>query len=166
MGQIPNLYRDKVTTPKIHHLAAQHLSMARMMISGLMRPKDIAAYFGYSPTQISVITNSPIFKAELTRLENQMEEATIDTAKSMQNLTPRALANLAETIGEEAEGLPERKHRDDISIQILNRTGFSPSAPPQKVAHLHAHLHQEVRNMDRKDIDREITEMIEEDEAG
>jgi len=163
MGRKAALDRESVTTPTLVGLSQTHKSMARMHASGLMKPMDLARYFGYSETQISVIINSPIFKAELGRLDLQIEEATIDTAKSLQHLTPKAVSNLAETIGQDPGDLSERKHRDDISIQILNRTGYSVSTPPQKVSHLHAHLHQEVRDMDKKDIYREITQLIEED---
>ena len=129
------------------------------MVSEGLRPKDISKRFGLSPSQVSIIINSPLFQAELARLEGEAEIQAVDVAKELRMLQPRALEILAEDL---YNPNGDRKHKSHMALEVLDRTGYGKTTAPQEHRHLHLHAHQEVEKMDTREIYKEVIEMVEE----
>jgi len=80
------------------------------------------------PSSITRIINSPLFKAELARLEDRLEDATMDTVKAeLESLRPRAVEIVAEELFNEAPS----KRRTKTAFDLLDRTDFYPRRPSE-----------------------------------
>src|SRR4030067_999257 len=116
MGRPPLLEAERADVGYLHpHLR----SMARSMIAGGFKPGELATIYNLSPCQVSVIIHSPLFQAELTRLEAAAENSVLHTRKELEMLQPRALEVLAEDLF-----CPDRKLRNYTAMKVLDKTGF------------------------------------------
>lgn len=109
-------------TPQIgavKKLAPHHRAICRALASGL-RPSEVCARFGLSSSWLSQLMATPLFKAEVARLETQAETAAIDA--EIRSLLPRAV----EVIAEELFSPTPTKTRVDSAFKLLDRTGFEP----------------------------------------
>lgn len=152
---------DRNGQSKISYLGPHHRSMARAMVVGGLRPSELAAQYGFSPSQISVIVNSPLFKAEVARIEALAEHNSINVSAELKSMQPRALEVLAEDLHANSGTL-----RNKTALEILDRTGFPKGAPIQKHQHLHGHLHKKVESMDKRELYDEVMGLLEEDIEG
>lgn len=158
MGRMAQL--DRGRKPKIGSISPLHRSMARALVVGRLRPKDLAIQYGYSYAQISVIINSPLFKVEVARIEALVEHNTCNVRAELEALQPRSLEVLAEDLHSESGTL-----RNKTALEILDRTGHPKGAPVQKHTHLHGHLHAKVEKMDQRELYEEVMDLIEEDDG-
>ena len=150
MGVIPS-----GKSPTIGHLWPHHRSMARALVSGGLRPKDLSAMYGMSTAQISVITNSPLFQAELSRLELDSECEMSDIAQDMKRLTQKAV----EIIDEDMHSSKTDKNlRNQTAFGVLKLTASKVASPN---LHLHQHIHEKVENMDESDLYKDVIDLIE-----
>ena len=150
MGVIPT-----GKSPTIGHLWPHHRSMARTLVSGGARPKDLAALYGITPSQVTKITNSPLFLAEVSRLELGAENEMSDIAQDMKRLSQKAV-----------EIIDEDMHSSDTDKHLRNQTAFGVlKLTANKVAasnlHLHQHIHEKVENMDESDLYKDVLDLIE-----
>lgn len=157
MGRLAIQDRDNTSTPTIAQLRPWHRSMARMMVAGGKRPGELAILFGITPTQISVITNSPLFLAELNRMEAMAEYEAVDMRTELEIRQGLALETIDEhLVNKEAK----IEGRVNTALQILDRTGYGKKEQPQR--HLHLHAHKEVKEMSDEELRSGISELLDE----
>jgi hypothetical protein len=141
---------------KIQQLRPHHRSMARMMVCG-KRPGELCDIFGLSAAQISVITATPLFQAELSRLESLADYESVDMGVELKLRQGMALEAIDRALVQ-----PDPQKAATVGFEILDRTGFPKGVPVQK--HLHAHLHQEIRAMSEEELLTEVMSSISSEE--
>ena len=146
---------------KINYLHPHHRSMARSVVQGGMRNKDLCVMYGFTPGQMSAILNSPLFKAEVARMEAIAEDTTCSVRRDLNALKSRATEVIAEDLFS-----AERRLRSNTAFEVLDRTGFGKNAPVQKHEHkhLHAHGHKDLDKLDKRELYEEVMTLIDEDE--
>ena len=107
-------------------------------------------------SQISVITNSPLYVAEINRLESLAEAEIIDIRGELEARHPLALAAIDRGLGQEDDNKAAQ-----VGFEVLDRTGLPKGAAPQK--HLHAHLHKRVSEMDESELLDEVMTAVTEE---
>ena len=161
MGRLAIQDREQASTPTIAQLRPWHRSMARMMVAGGKRPGELAILFGITPTQISVITNSPLFLAELNRMEALAEYEAVDMRTELEIRQGLALETVDEHLTNKDHAI---KGRVNTALEILDRTGYGKKSEPQK--HLHLHAHGDVKDMSDEELRNEISNFIEAEVEG
>ena len=147
-------------TPTISQLWPHHRSMARMFLEG-MQPGEVAAVTGFSPGQITRILHSPLFEAELARLESQAEQEVVSVGGELKRMAAKAVEVLDENL--EAENI-SRELKTKTAFDVLDRSGHSKKIDPQRHLHLHAHAHQKVQEMEQVELYEAVEDMLQEDE--
>jgi len=144
-------------SPAIGQLRPWHKSMARMMVAGGLRPGELAEIFGMSASQVSIITNSPLFVAERQRLEALAEYEAVDVRQELEMRHGIAVQVIDEALTSRATD-PTIKRRVGTAFDILDRTGFGKTQEVQR--HLHLHAHKEVKEMKDEELEEEIMDSI------
>ena len=157
MGQL-----SENLSPTIAQIRPWHRSIARAVASG-MRPSEIAAAYGYSNTQISIIMKSPLFEAEVARLEAQAEIIAVDTRGDMNRLANRAVEILDRETDQDPLDTQARAKQVSTAFGILDRTGFGKAEEHPK-ENLHKHLHLHVEKMSDAELYRDVIDMVDEGE--
>lgn len=147
-------------TPTISQLWPHHRSMARMFLEG-MQPGEVALATGFTPGQITRILHSPLFEAELTRLECQAEGESMSVVAEMKKMATRAIEVLDENL--QADNI-SRELKTKTAFDILDRSGHSKRVDPQRHLHLHAHAHQKVSEMEQVELYETVEDLLNEDE--
>ena len=105
MGRIPRVARRKY---QIQYLWDKHHEVKRLALLGFTN-KKVANLLECTPENICAITGSELFKREIQAARAARDSASIDVARAIQNLGPKALGlldavleNDKETIGEHA----------------------------------------------------------------
>ena len=137
---------------QIGQLKNHHRSMARDIVAcGELRNKDLARIYGMTESQISIIVNSPVFQAELARLETEVEESICDVREEIRLLVPRAARVLKEELykddgdtPEDRLSLPERKLRLGVAIDVLDRDSGRKKMGESAANDIHLHEHKEI----------------------
>lgn len=158
---------------EIKQLKNHHRSMARDIIAmGELRPRDLARIYNMYPAQISIITNSPVFIAELARLETEVEENICDVREGIRLLVPRAEQVLKEELfkddGETAADrltLAERKLRLGVALDILDRDSGKNKFGESAAREIHLHKHNEIHvgSMSTEELRRDVFNLISKD---
>jgi len=163
MGVIAQLEREG--KPRINHLHPHHRSMARSLVKHGLTPGQLGALYGFSPSQTSVILNSPLFKAHVAYLESLAEHETQDALQDLKSLQPRSAEVLAEDLMIESDApLEALRLRQTAALAVFDRTGHPKGVPVQKHAHLHGHVHKQIQEMDTRDLYMDVLGMVEEEE--
>ena len=89
--------RVKITQVKEHHR-----SMARDIVCGGLRNKDVAKLYDMTESQVSIIVNSPLFQAELARLEALADNAVFEVRQRTALMVPKATKVLEEVLNRAA----------------------------------------------------------------
>ena len=118
-------------TPTISQLWPHHRSMARMFVEG-MQPGEVAVATGFTPGQITRILRSPLFEAELARLECQAEGESMSVVAELKKMAGRAIEVLDENL--QAANI-SRELKTKTAFDILDRSGHTKRVDPQR--HLH-----------------------------
>jgi len=147
-------------TPTISQLWPHHRSMARMFLEG-MQPGEVAMVTGFSPGQITRILHSPLFEAELARLEGQAEIEVVSVGNELKRMASRAIEVLDENL--QAENI-SRELKTKTAFDVLDRSGHAKRLDPQRHLHLHAHAHQKVKEMGQMELYEAVEDMLNEDE--
>jgi len=147
-------------TPTISQLWPHHRSMARMFLEGL-QPGEVALITGFSPGQVTRILHSPLFEAELARLESQAEIETIAVGSELKRMARRAIEVLDENL--HAENV-SRELKTKTAFDVLDRSGHVKKLDPQRHLHLHAHAHKKVQEMEHTELYDAVEDMLNEDE--
>lgn len=143
----------------IGYLWPHHRSMARDFVAGYT-PTEVAERFGFTKAQITRIQQSPLFVAEMARLEAQAEHVSVDVHNDIREMAARAV-----------EILDENLHREDVkrglktktAFDVLDRAGYGKKDDPQKHVHLHAHAVKKIAEMDKDELYEEIIDLVEEE---
>jgi hypothetical protein len=133
-----------------------HFSMARMMVAEGLTPGELARKAGMTPSQVSIIINSPLFIAERQRLESQAEWEAINSRTELEIRKFRAIQIIDEVL--ECDSL---KMKRDMALEILDRTDYEKKPEVQK--HLHLHAHKQVKEMSDEELERETFGALEEE---
>jgi hypothetical protein len=144
---------DSLGNTKIAQLRPHHKSMARMQVCG-KRPGELCEIFGMSPAQISVIVSTPLYQAEIARLESMAEIDAVDMRSELELRQGLALEAIDIAITNRSEPFKAAS----VGFEILDRTGFPKGVPVQK--HLHAHLHKEVKGMSEEELMSDVMDMV------
>ena len=144
-------------SPKIAQCRPWHRAMARMIVAGA-RPGEIAESFGYTPGMVSKIIQSPLFEAELRRLENEAEAAAIDIHEDLQQMSLRASEILDRELQGDPGSLKEREAQVTVAFGVLDRAGFTKRDQP--VMHLHKHEHLEVKGMSNEELLKNVIDLV------
>ena len=165
MGRHPAEDRDTVTTPTIGHTWPHHKSMARALIAGGLRPGELAKAYGMSTTQISVITNSPLFKAEVERLEKLAEASATDFRGHINDvLVPKAMDVLEEDLDlgadDVAESVALRRLRQTAAFEVLERGDQTRKRAPIGIGKVNIDK-VNINNMPLEEVRTSVFDMIE-----
>ena len=114
-------------SPHIANLRPLHRSMARAVALGSNSPKQLADAYGYTAGQISRIMGSPLFQAEVARLEQELEVISFDYAKDLKLMGERAMQVLDEDLHIPVDTLDHRKLRNQTSLEVLGMVGVRKS---------------------------------------
>lgn len=106
----------------IHSMRPHHRSMARAVVAGGLTPGQLAETFGFSVSQVSAILGSPVFMAELERLEERSEDVVIQLREDIKNLRNRAIEVLDEDLHIDPTNSDNRKMRQKAAISSLEFT--------------------------------------------
>jgi len=115
MGRTPKVVRKNA----LQSLMPHHRAMARSTAAGAT-PADLAKRYGASLVSLSRILNSPLFKAEVARHEERLDNAMIDSELS--SLKPRSVEVIAEDLFRDEPS----QHRTDVAFKLLGITGHHP----------------------------------------
>jgi hypothetical protein len=158
---------------EIKQLKNHHRAMARDIIAmGEIRNRDLARIYNMTEGQISIITNSPVFLAELARLETEVEENICDVREGIRLLVPRAEQVLKEELFKDDDplvnkvlSLQERKLRLGVALDVLDRDSGKKKHGESAAKSLHFHQHNElhVGEMSTVDLQRDVFKLVTED---
>lgn len=146
-------------TPTIGYLWPHHRSMARMFAEGLT-PTEVAAICGYTPGQITRILHSPLFQAELKRLEEGLEETSREIDLEIKLMARKAVEVLDENLNSETT---DRKLKTQTAQDVLDRAGYGKKPDAAEHRHLHAHIHKQVQDMPQEELYKEVRALMEEE---
>lgn len=141
---------------RISQVRPWHRAMARMVAAG-GRPGEIAESFGYSPCQISIIIGSPLFQAEVARLEAQADASAVNVRQDLQLMSGRAIEVLDEALETPVKDWQDRAKRIDAAFGVLDRAGYGKKDQPQE--HKHLHLHAEVKQMSDEELLKDVLDL-------
>jgi len=148
--------KSAVGPAKLAQVRPWHRAMARMVAAGA-RPGEIAESFGYSVGQISVISGSPLFRAEVARIESQADAESVSIRRDLQIMSARAIEILDEALETPVEGWQDRAKKIDAAFGVLDRAGYGKKEQPQE--HKHLHLHAEVKKMSDEELLKDVLDM-------
>lgn len=158
MGRPSNtLYEDKPWS--LQNIQPHHRSMARDFVRGA-RTNEVAVKYGFSAAQIAIIKNSPLFKAEMARIEAMADAGTAETRRELESLQPRALEVIAEDLFQDGV---DRNLRNKTAFELLAVTGFSKNNGVSQHQHVHFHQHEEVERLSREELYNEVIDLVQDD---
>ena len=143
-------------SPNITQVRPWHRSMARAVVAGA-RPNELARLFSLGVSQISVILGSPLFEAEVARLESLAEYEAVDVRVELQMRHGMSIEAIDRDL------INEDSHKAASSaFEVLDRTGYGKKEGVQK--HQHLHLHKEVKEMSTEELTKAAMELVQEEE--
>jgi hypothetical protein len=122
-----------------------------------MRPGEVAESFGFSASHVTKILASPLFQAEVARIEAQAEMEAVSVRQDLQLMSVRAIEVLDEALDTPVEGWLDRSKRIDAAFGVLDRAGYGKKEQPQE--HKHLHLHAEVKKMTDEELLKDVLDM-------
>lgn len=152
MGHLP-----EGKSPQIQHLWPHHRSMVRAAFEGA-RPGELAEAYGMTEGQISRIMGSPLFQAELGRLEAEAEIALTGARRDLKLLAGKSVELISQELEDlsDKESFPERKLKLKTCFDILGVVKIVPDAPQINV---HQHLHAHVEKMSDHELFRDVMDL-------
>ena len=133
-----------------------------MFLEG-MTPGEVATVTGFSCGQVTRILRSPLFEAELSRLEGQAEMEVVSVGNELKRMASRAIEILDENLHAEGENV-SRELKTKTAFDVLDRSGHSKRIDPQRHLHLHQHAYQKVKEMEQVELYEAVEDMLQEDE--
>ncbi len=143
-----------------------HRSLARAHVSG-MAPTQLALAFGFTESHISRILKTPLFMAEIARLERNADENACDMREDLKVMRARSLEVLDEDLHIDPTELQARAIRNKTAQDMLDRTGIrkgqdKPIAPPGSTFNLQQTI-VNIEQMSEKEIRDDVMTLIEGD---
>lgn len=118
---------------------------------------EVAESFGYTPAQVSKILGSPLFCAEVARIESTTEDEAVSIREDLQFMSHRAIEVLDEGLDADVQSWQERSRRVEVAFGVLDRAGYGKKEQPQE--HKHLHLHAEVKNMSDEELLKNVLDV-------
>ncbi len=122
-------YSDTTEKMQLKHMSSKHRSMMRYLIAG-KTVGEIAVIFGITPSRMSTIVNSPLFREERIAMEKEVNEEFVDNEGGKihrnsvrQKLEEEALRSLDTVVGLRDNAVSERV-RQLSALEILDRAGY------------------------------------------
>jgi hypothetical protein len=155
MGHLP-----EGKSPHVQHLWPHHRSMVRAAFEGA-RPGELADAYGMTDGQISRIINSPLFQAELSRLEAEADIALVEARRGLKVLAAKSVEIISKDLEslEDAQTFEEKKLRLRTCFDVLDRAKIIPDIP---VVQLHKHEHLHVDKMSDEELFRDVVDLTRE----
>jgi len=110
---------DSVVKYSLAEIKPHHREIARRLVLG-QKASDICRNLAMSTSRMSIIINSPLFKLELKRLEEEREREVISVKKALDEIAPVALETIERTMYMAAE----EDLRFKAASDILDRAGY------------------------------------------
>ena len=148
-------------SPQIGHLWPHHRAMVRAAFEGA-QPKELCEAYNLSEGQVSRIINSPLFQAELARLEAEAEMSLTSARRDLKILAGRSVEMISEEMErlKDAESWPERRLKVKTCFDVLDRVKVVPDAPTVNV---HQHLHAHVERMSDRELFADVMDLAKEE---
>ena len=120
MGRIPEPMSPSVERYGLSYIRPYHREIARRLVLG-EKASSVCLDLNMSPSRMSIIINSPLFKLELRRLEQARDADTVDVTKTLRELSPVALEVVERTMYmAKSESL-----RFNAAQDVLDRAGVA-----------------------------------------
>jgi hypothetical protein len=106
----------------------------------------VAEIYGFTPTHVSVIINSPLFLAEVARLRAEQDHIASKVQADLELLAAKATDMISSELEDlsDSEEIWARKTKLETCFKILDRAGYAKKdEPPAPQEHKHLHLHVE-----------------------
>jgi ABC-type Zn uptake system ZnuABC Zn-binding protein ZnuA len=111
----------------LKQLKPHHRGMARAQVAFGMKVGQLADKYDMTPQQITNITRSPLYVAEVARLETGADGEVAKLDEELKALAIRAV----EIVAEDLMKKDSSEHRTRVAFSILDRTGYSKNILPQ-----------------------------------
>jgi len=111
-------------SPIVKQLRPHHKSLARALVGGGLTPGELCTAFGFTPGHMSRILQSPLFKAEVDRLERMADGEAMDLRASLRDMAERSLEVLDEDLEIPVTSLQLRYLRNKTAMDVLDRVGL------------------------------------------
>lgn len=138
-----------------------HRSLARAVVSGLS-PSQLALTFGFTEPHISRILQTPLFEAEVARLERNADENACDIREDLRVMRAKSIEVLDEDLNFVPTNLQERVLRNRTAQDILDRTGVrkqdKPISPVGAVSIRQTIIN--IEGMSEKDLREDVMDLI------
>lgn len=156
----------------IKKMRARHRSMARDVAAGGLTNVEIGKLYSMSKTQVSRIICSPVFIAEVARIETDLEGKAVEVRAEIRAIAPAARMVLAKTIAKEPDELTEdlsaRKFQANVAQDLLDRAGVVKPNTDAGLGGLHLHLskteEKHIHLMSDKDLREDLFDLLKEGE--
>ena len=144
------------------YLWPHHRTMASAVAGGA-RPGEVAQAFGYTPAQISKITQSPLFLAEVARIEAGTEAQEITVRGDLHALAERSVEVLSAELERNVEEGDHwaQKTKTNVAFGVLDRSGYGSKSDAPLSLHKHTHVH--VKEMTDEELYKDVIDLTEED---
>lgn len=117
-----------VPAQPLHKLFERHREIARRLVAG-DQPIEICAALSITPSRMTVIMASPIFKAHLAELSAKADEAAIDIRARISANAALGAQFCAKVLEDATRENGVRKYADKIAMQVAfdqqDRAGFA-----------------------------------------
>jgi hypothetical protein len=137
--------------------------MARALVAGGLRPKDLAEAFGFTPGQVSRILQTPMFQTEVARLEEMADDNAVELRDDIRRMATRAIEVLDEDMEVEPTTLAARNVRQRAALSVIDRFVVKPEPPRLPFAGAIENLQVNVYNMPLEEVQKEVFDLIEEE---
>ena len=104
----------------VTYLWERHKEIANLVVAG-HRPIDICKELGYTPTWMSIIMNSPVFKKYVASLRVRVEEGLIDVKKKLYEGSTIGVVKLLEILNDKDT---QKSLQVKVAQDFLDRAGF------------------------------------------
>jgi len=104
---------------KPQSMKPHYRGMARALVAGV-KPQELPSLYGMTKEAIGHILASPLFMAEVMRLEDMAEEVMVDVRGELEMLSGRAV----EVISQDLYRDDPSAGRTKTAFDVLDRTGF------------------------------------------
>lgn len=134
-----------------------HRLMARSLVFTGQAQKEIGEVFDLNQSTVSRILRSPLFQAEVARLEAGVEIQTQGLMADLLILAKTATEVLDRELQGNPSSLEARKHQTSVAFGVLDKVvKGGPSV------HLHKHQHEEeAKDLSDEDLFREVIDLTE-----